>query len=74
MLLTNVLPKMLSGKTWIWKSYLKVFENKSILKQHKEAIAKLMNEKDSVVTLSMAVDKIRASVKSKGTIRFNSGF
>ena len=73
-LLTDVLPKMLSGKKWIWSSYLKVFENKTNLKQHKEAIAKLMNEKDSVLTLSMAVNKIRAAVKSKSTIRFKSGF
>lgn len=68
--IVDLLPKLLAGQTWIWKSYKDLFQNRKIIKQYKERIKSLMDENESQVTIFNVVTKIRNSVKHKKLVRF----
>lgn len=67
----DLLPKLLAGQTWIWKSYKELFTNRRIIKQYKEKIAAVLEENDSHRTVFNVVAKIRNSVKNRKLVRFN---
>jgi GT2 family glycosyltransferase len=69
--LIDLLPKLLIGQTWIWKSYRELFTNRSAIKQYKAQIAELLKKNDSHVTVFNVVRKIRNSVRGKKYHRFN---
>lgn len=66
----DLLPKLLAGQTWIWKSYKSLFKNRKLIKQYKNKVKKLMNENESHTTIFNVVKTIRASVKNKKQVRF----
>lgn len=69
-LITDVLPKLLAGQTWIWKCYTDMFKNKKLIGQYKHRIKELMDTKDTRLTFFNVTNKIRASVKNKQGARF----
>ena len=68
--LIDLLPKLIIGQTWIWKSYRELFANRKMIRQRKAQIAYLMDERDSHVSLSHLVKKMRNSVVNKKFKRF----
>jgi GT2 family glycosyltransferase len=66
----DLLPKLLAGQTWIWKSYKDLFKNREAIKQYKDRIENLMEENDSRITIFKVVKRIRNSVKNKRLHRF----
>lgn len=68
--LIDLLPKLLAGQLWIWKSYRELFRNGQAIKQRKANFKKLMEAKGSKVSLFDIVANIRASVIDKQITRF----
>ncbi len=66
----DLLPKLLIGHGWIWKSYMGLFKNRETIKDYKLKIKKLMDDNESCITIFDVVKKIRSSVKNKKTVRF----
>jgi len=70
--LVDLLPKLLIGQTWIWKSYSELFANRKTIKQYKKQIKDMVAKADSRVTLFNVVSRIRNSVKKKKYTRFKT--
>ncbi|HWZ04336.1 MAG TPA: glycosyltransferase family 2 protein [Mucilaginibacter sp.] len=66
----DLLPKLLAGQTWIWKSYRELFANRALIKQYKSKINGLLHDNSSRLTLFNIVNKIRSSVKHKKVEQF----
>ncbi len=66
----DLLPRLLLGQTWIWKSYTALFRNRQVIKEHKTRIKSLLDENESRTTIFKVVTKIRNSVKNKKLVRF----
>jgi hypothetical protein len=69
-IIIDLLPKLLGGQTWIWKSYKELFKNRKVIKQYKDRIENLLEENDSRITIFKVVKRIRNSVKNKKLIHF----
>lgn len=67
-----LVPKLLTGQRWIWKSYRDLITNRKLIHQYRERIKNLMNKNESHVTVDEVVTKIRSSVKNKKITRFKS--
>jgi GT2 family glycosyltransferase len=65
----DLLPKLLAGQFWIWKSYRELFKNSALIKDYKTRLKELLTENNSRLTISNVVDKIKASVKGKNLIK-----
>jgi GT2 family glycosyltransferase len=68
--LIDLLPKLLVGQLWIWKSYTELFKNRDLIKQYKYRLNTLLSQHHSDRTIFNVVDEIRESVKGKELIRF----
>jgi GT2 family glycosyltransferase len=68
--IVDLLPKLLIGQTWIWKSYRELFANRAVIKQYKQKVNELMNKADSHVTIFNVVGRIRNSARNKKYLRF----
>ena len=68
--LIDLLPKLLAGQSWIWKSYRELFVNQKTIKLYKKQIKELVEQADSHATIFTIVNKIRSSVRNKKYIRF----
>lgn len=66
----DLLPKLLVGQTWIWKSYTELFKNKDLIKQYRQRLKALVNGHNSNRTVFNVVDELRRSVDSKSLTRF----
>ena len=66
----DMLPKLLVGQTWIWKSYMELFKNRQNIRSRKESFKKLMDAYKSKTSLFDVVSNIRASVIDKNVTRF----
>lgn len=66
----DLLPKLLAGQTWIWKSYKELFRNRAAIKKYKEKIETLLEENESRRNIFNVVEKIRNSVQHKKMVRF----
>jgi GT2 family glycosyltransferase len=67
----DLLPKLLAGQTWIWKSYKDLFTNRKTIKYYKARVKNLLIDHETHVTIFDVVKKIRNSVKNKKMVRFN---
>ncbi|MDB5031057.1 glycosyltransferase family 2 protein [Mucilaginibacter sp.] len=67
--LIDLLPKLLTGQTWIWKSYKELFKNSHLIDQYKERLTALLNKHGSNRTIFNVVNTIRLSVKNKKIIK-----
>jgi len=65
----DLLPKLLTGQFWIWKSYRELFKNHALIKQYKNKLNTLLAENNSRLTIFNIVEKIKASVNGKNLIR-----
>lgn len=68
--LIDLIPKLIIGQTWIWKSYTELFKQRDAIKEYRNKIKKLLGGYESQVTIFEVVKKIRTSVKNKKTTRF----
>jgi GT2 family glycosyltransferase len=68
--LIDLLPKLLAGQFWIWKSYMELFKNKRAISSRRANFKKLMHKHHSTTSLPDVVANINASVKFKEIIRF----
>ncbi|MDB5137537.1 MAG: wbbL 4 [Mucilaginibacter sp.] len=68
----DLLPKLLVGQFWIWKSYRELFKNRRSVKLYKNRIEDLMITHGSRITIFDVVTKIRMSVKNKKMTRFET--
>lgn len=68
--LVDLLPKLLIGHFWIWKSYSQLFRNGSSIRDYKQRIKAMMESHDSKLSIFDVVKKIRTSVTNKELIRF----
>jgi GT2 family glycosyltransferase len=67
----DLLPKMLIGQTWIWKSYSELFASRKEIKRFKQKLNELFEKNESYVTVFNVVNKIRRYVKNKDYTRFS---
>jgi len=67
--LIDLLPKLLAGQLWIWKSYTQLLKNRSLIKQYKTRLNTLMVKHSSKRSIFKVVDEIRQSVKGKKLIK-----
>ncbi|MDB4924357.1 glycosyltransferase family 2 protein [Mucilaginibacter sp.] len=67
--LIDLLPKLLMGQTWIWKSYKELFKNSDLIDQYKERLNILLTQHSSKRSIFNVVDTIRLSVKNKKIIK-----
>jgi GT2 family glycosyltransferase len=65
----DLLPKLLAGQFWIWKSYRELFKNNRQIKAYKNRLNDLLAEHNSRLTIFNVVEKIKTSVKGKNLIR-----
>jgi GT2 family glycosyltransferase len=68
--LIDLLPKLLVGQFWIWKSYVELFKNRQQIRLRKQKFKSLMDIHGSYVSLFDVVAGIKSSVKGKSIIRF----
>jgi GT2 family glycosyltransferase len=68
--LIDLLPKLLVGQLWIWKSYTELFKNHSLIKQYKTRLNDLLLRHNSRQTIFNVVDTIDQSVDKNSLIRF----
>lgn len=61
----DLVPKLLVGQTWIWKSYTELFKNRPLIKEHRAKITKLMDDHQSKKSIFDVVNHIRRSVRNK---------
>lgn len=66
----DLLPRLLAGQLWIWKSYMALVRNRKEIKSYKVKIRDLMEIKDTRVTVFDIVKRIRTSVRNKRITRF----
>ncbi|MDP9078038.1 MAG: glycosyltransferase family 2 protein [Bacteroidota bacterium] len=70
--IVDLLPKLIIGQTWIWKSYRDLFKNRKLINEYRLKIKKLMDDNESHKTIFNVVDNIKGSVKNKKIVRFKS--
>ncbi|WP_295674745.1 glycosyltransferase family 2 protein [uncultured Mucilaginibacter sp.] len=68
--IVDLLPKLLVGQTWIWKSYRELFANRALINQYKSKITNLLHNNSSRLSIFNVADKVRSSVKAKRIVRF----
>jgi len=68
----DLLPRLIAGQFWIWKSYTALIKSRNDIKTYKLKIEDLMEQKDTRVTIFNVVKRIRTSIKNKKAIRFKS--
>lgn len=66
----DLLPKLLVGQFWIWKSYKELFKNRRTIQLYKSKIKSLLESHSRDTSIFDVVATIRASVKGKKIIRF----
>lgn len=70
--LIDLLPKLLVGQLWIWKSYKELFKNSGLIKEYKGRLNTLLTQYRSNRSIFDVVDTIRLSVNGKTIERFKS--
>lgn len=68
--LIDLLPKLLTGKFWLWKSYIELFKSRKIIKLRKGGFRKLMDRHHSHISIFEVVANLKASVINKKITRF----
>lgn len=68
--IVDLLPRLLAGQFWIWKSYTALIKNRKDIKAHRVKIKDLMEVKDTHVTVFDVVKRIKTSIKNKKVTRF----
>jgi len=69
--LIDLLPKLLTGKFWIWKSYTGFLGNINTIKASRLKFKTLMQQSGSKTSIFDVVNKIKASAKGKNITRIS---
>jgi GT2 family glycosyltransferase len=69
--LIDLLPKLLVGQFWIWKSYTELYKNSAVINQYRNRLKELLHNNNSQISIFNVVDKIKASVKDKNLVKIN---
>ncbi len=67
----DMLPKLIAGHLWIWKSYMGLFQNILGLKSSRKRQKILMKQNEKIYTLGDIVKTINDSLKNKQIIRLD---
>jgi hypothetical protein len=70
--IVDLLPKLFTGQSWIWKSYKELFVNRKLIKQYKEKVKNLLEGKENNGTIFNIAHKIQLSVTNKRPIRLKN--
>jgi len=70
--LIDLLPKLLAGQLWIWKSYTQLLKNRPLIKQYRGRLNALMAKHNTKRSIFKVVDEIRQSVKGKTLIKIKT--
>lgn len=65
----DMLPKLLTGKWWLWGSYVSLIKNRHEIKNYKEKVSDLLKTNNNHTTIFEVINKIRNSVKDKSVTR-----
>lgn len=68
--LVDLVPKLLIGQTWIWKSYRALFGGRDQINRCRKQISELADKTDTRISVFQVVEKIRKSVKKKNLHHF----
>jgi GT2 family glycosyltransferase len=68
----DLLPKLLAGQWWIWKSYTELFKNRGLIQEYKSRLNTLLAQHNSKRSIFNVVDEIRTSVKNKTLIKIKT--
>jgi GT2 family glycosyltransferase len=68
--LIDLLPKLLIGQFWLWKSYVELFRNRKVIQLRRAEFNKIMDKHGSNTSIFNVVSNIKASVKGEPVIRF----
>ncbi len=66
----DLLPKLLAGQTWIWKSYRQLWVKRKEIREYKGRVKKMMQINKSNISLFEVVERIKTSVKNKKITTF----
>lgn len=66
----DLLPKLITGQTWIWKSYVELFKNRPLINEYRAKIKRLMADKESQETIFTIIRRIRSSIRNKKVYKF----
>jgi GT2 family glycosyltransferase len=66
----DLLPKLLVGQFWIWKSYKELFKNKDLINQYRHRLKTLVDGHNSNRSIFNVVDELTRSVNGKSLTRF----
>jgi GT2 family glycosyltransferase len=67
--LIDLLPKLLIGHFWIWKSYTELFKNRGLINRYRNKLKTLLAESDATLSVFNVVDIIRQSMDDKTPVR-----
>lgn len=70
--LIDLLPKLLIGQWWIWKSYMGLFKNNAGIKKSRNNIKNLMHQNHSHTSLQVLFSTVRSFVENKNIIRLKA--
>jgi GT2 family glycosyltransferase len=65
----DMLPKLLTGKWWLWGSYVSLIKNRHEIKTYREKVNSLLKNNNSHTTIFEVINKIRNTVKDKSITR-----
>lgn len=67
--LIDLIPKLLVGQFWIWRSYRELFKNRSQIKEYKQKLGNLLIVNKSQLSIFVVTSRIRESVKGRQIVR-----
>lgn len=67
--LIDLIPKLLAGQFWIWKSYRELFRNREQIKSYRQKLHRLLVANQNPLSIFVVTNRIRESVKNKQLIR-----
>jgi GT2 family glycosyltransferase len=65
----DLFPKIIAGQWWMWKSYTSFLKSSSSIKLARQNFKQLMQQNNSITSMSNVVDTLTASVADKKLIR-----
>jgi hypothetical protein len=65
----DLIPKLLAGQFWIWKSYRELFRNREQIKSYRQKLHRLLVANQNPLSIFVVTNRIRESVKNKQLIR-----
>lgn len=68
----DLLPKLLTGKFWLWKSYIQLLKSKKDMAQYKKRLATDMHNANAHSSVFEVINEIKKSIVGKDIIKFTT--